>query len=87
MSIELAKCVTILQAAIRDPKLLTHKLELYPGYVTSIRQHEEQVLLNVEISHKVDDSYNLAAVCYLSNVTLNHLQPNFLVIKMVDALF
>jgi len=41
------------KAAIRDPKLKVHKLELYPGYVTSIRQHEHEVLLGVEISHKV----------------------------------
>lgn len=41
------------KAAIRDPKLKGHKLELYPGYMTSIRQHENDVLLGVEISHKV----------------------------------
>uniref|UniRef100_A0A182PI90 Piwi n=1 Tax=Anopheles epiroticus TaxID=199890 RepID=A0A182PI90_9DIPT len=28
-------------------------LELYPGYVTSIRQHEKDVLLCVEITHRV----------------------------------
>lgn len=40
-----------------DPKaaiiLKQHKLELWPGYVTSIRQHEEKILLCVEISHKI----------------------------------
>ena len=30
-----------------------HKLEIWPGYVTSIRQHEEQILLCCEISCKV----------------------------------
>jgi aubergine-like protein len=29
------------------------KLELWPGYVTSIRQHEQEILLCCEISHKV----------------------------------
>jgi len=41
------------KAAIKDPKLRERKLELYPGYITSIRQQEQDVLLNVEISHKV----------------------------------
>jgi aubergine-like protein len=41
------------KAAIKDPKLRERKLELYPGYITSIRQQENDVLLNVEISHKV----------------------------------
>merc|ERR1711970_991164 len=40
-----------------DPKaavlLKQHKLEIWPGYVTSIRQHEEQILLCCEISCKV----------------------------------
>lgn len=30
-----------------------HKLELWPGYITSIRQHEEAILLCVEITTKV----------------------------------
>ena len=40
-----------------DPKaailLKQHKLELWPGYVTSIRQHEDKILLCCDISHKV----------------------------------
>ena len=40
-----------------DPKaavhLPQHKLELWPGYITSIRQHESQVLLCCEISLKI----------------------------------
>ena len=40
-----------------DPKaaiiLKQHKLEVWPGYVTSIRQHEEKILLCCEISHKI----------------------------------
>ena len=40
-----------------DPKaaimLKQHKPELWPGYVTSIRQHEEKILLCCEISHKI----------------------------------
>ena len=30
-----------------------YKLELWPGYVTSIRQHESQILLCCEVSHKI----------------------------------
>lgn len=30
-----------------------HKLELWPGYVTSIRQHETDILMCSEINHKV----------------------------------
>jgi len=30
-----------------------HKLELWPGYVTSIRQHETDILMCCEINHKV----------------------------------
>lgn len=30
-----------------------HKVELWPGYITSIRQHEEDVLVCCEVSHKV----------------------------------
>merc|ERR1712112_564610 len=30
-----------------------HKLELWPGYETSIRQHEDSMLLCCEVSHKV----------------------------------
>jgi len=40
-----------------DPKaavtLGQYKLELWPGYVTSIRQHESQILLCCEVSHKI----------------------------------
>jgi len=38
------------------------KMELWPGYVTSIRQHEKELLLCVEITHKVmrqDTVYDL----------------------------
>ena len=30
-----------------------HKLELWPGYVTSIRQHEANILMCCEINHKI----------------------------------
>jgi len=40
-----------------DPKaavqLKAHKLEIWPGYVTSIRQHENKILLCCEVSCKV----------------------------------
>lgn len=31
----------------------TLRLEIWPGYITSIRQHEEDILVCAEISHKV----------------------------------
>ena len=34
-------------------KLANHKLEIWPGYVTSIRQHEDQILLCCEVTCKV----------------------------------
>jgi len=43
-----------------------HKLELWPGYVTSIRQHENDILLCVEITHKVmrqETVYDLLKEC------------------------
>ena len=36
------------KVSIRD-----YRLELWPGYVTSIRQHEKNILLCAEIAHKV----------------------------------
>ena len=33
--------------------MTNHKLELWPGYETSIRQHEDSMLLCCEVSHKV----------------------------------
>ncbi|KAK4886012.1 hypothetical protein RN001_002283 [Aquatica leii] len=30
-----------------------HKMELWPGYVTSIRQHEKDILMCIEITHKI----------------------------------
>lgn len=29
------------------------RLEIWPGYITSIRQHEEDILVCAEISHKI----------------------------------
>lgn len=42
------KNVFPLQTAIPE-----FRLELWPGYITSIRQHEEDILVCVEIAHKV----------------------------------
>jgi len=47
-----------------------YDLELWPGYMTSIRQHEKELLLCVEITHKVmrkDTVYNLLRECYDTN--------------------
>lgn len=36
-----------------------YRFELWPGYQTSIRQHEHDVLMGVEITHKVMRQENL----------------------------
>lgn len=38
------------------------KIELWPGYATSIRKHEQDILLNCDVAHKVmrnDTAYDL----------------------------
>ena len=49
--------LSIIRRDYYDPessvKFTAHKLEVWPGYVTSIRQHEEKVLLCCEIGNKV----------------------------------
>lgn len=43
-----------------------HRMELWPGYVTSIRQHEKDILMCVEVTHKVmrnDTVGDLLAEC------------------------
>ncbi|KAF5274802.1 hypothetical protein FQR65_LT00385 [Abscondita terminalis] len=43
-----------------------HKMELWPGYVTSIRQHERDILMCVEITHKImrqDTVLQLLSAC------------------------
>ncbi|EFN83189.1 Protein piwi [Harpegnathos saltator] len=47
-----------------------YKLELWPGYVTSIRQHEYNILMNCEVTHKVLRQQTLLDVlldCYKYN--------------------
>ncbi|XP_066143660.1 piwi-like protein Siwi [Euwallacea fornicatus] len=53
-----------------DPKLKVemrnHKLELWPGFVTSMKQHEQHILLNVDLSFKVlrlDKVYDVIGEC------------------------
>ena len=61
-SIVLRRCLekmdlTQIRRDFFDPKaavkLQQYKLELWPGYVTTIRQHEDSMMLCVEISHKI----------------------------------
>jgi len=70
----------------------SHKLELWPGYVTSIRQHENKLLLCVELTHKVmrqDTVYDLFQECYRSQCanyqviskSLASLHPQFVLFK------
>lgn len=42
-------------------------MELWPGYITSIRQHEHDILLCAEIAHKVmrnENVYDILQDCY-----------------------
>lgn len=46
--------------------LRQYRIDLYPGYVTSIRQHEQDVLMCAELTHKVmrtDTCYDLFEKC------------------------
>ncbi|CAG9828641.1 unnamed protein product [Diabrotica balteata] len=58
--------LTLLQRDYYDPKsqinIQEHKLSLWPGYFTSIQQHENQVMMNIELAFKVlreDTCYNM----------------------------
>jgi aubergine-like protein len=47
--------------------LYNYQLELWPGYITSIRQHENELLLCTKITHKVmrqDTVYTLLVEYY-----------------------
>lgn len=47
-----------------------YKLQLWPGYITSIRQHERDILLCAEITTKVmrsDTVYDILQDCYKEN--------------------
>ncbi|KAK6628902.1 hypothetical protein RUM43_002719 [Polyplax serrata] len=51
------------KASIHVPQ---HQLEIWPGYVTSIRQHEQSILMCCEIAHKVmrtDTALKVLADC------------------------
>lgn len=39
--------------ALAKIEIRDYQLELWPGYITSIRQHEHDILMCSEISHKV----------------------------------
>ena len=61
-----------------DPKaavpLAAHKLEVWPGYVTSIRQHEYNIMMCAEVSNKVirtDTVYEQMGTIY------NRRPPNY----------
>ena len=58
-----------------------HKIELWPGYITSIRRHEHDILMSVEINYKVmrqETVYDMLMQCRRS---LDNWPGNFL--KMV----
>lgn len=61
-NIIMRKCISALKLQMVsrnyfDPRakvtIPEHKLEIWPGYFTSIRQHEREILMCVEITHKV----------------------------------
>lgn len=52
--------------AISKLRVSNYNLELWPGYITSIRQHEKDILLCAEITHKVmrtDSVYKILLEC------------------------
>lgn len=56
----------LLQVNIRD-----HKLQLWPGYYTSMRQHEQNILLNCDMKFKImrtDNVYDMLMECRSANV-------------------
>ncbi|XP_014216976.1 piwi-like protein Siwi [Copidosoma floridanum] len=75
-NIIMRKCLEHLQLALvgrnfYDPErgvtIQQHGLKVWPGYITSIRQHEAGIMMCVEISHKVmrtDTVYDTLMKCY-----------------------
>ena len=51
-----------------------YKLELWPGYDTSIRQHENDILLCCEVTHKV-----------LSSAAEKLNLPGYLIFSLIPA--
>lgn len=54
------------QVSIRE-----HKIELWPGFYTSLRQHETNILMNCDISFKfmrMDTIYDVLTSCVSSNI-------------------
>lgn len=48
-----------------------HKLQLWPGYYTSMRQHEKNILLNCDMKFKImriDNVYDMLLECQSANV-------------------
>ena len=51
-------------------ELKEFKLQLWPGYLTSIRQHEKDILLQVEVDYKVmrmETAYNILKQCFANS--------------------
>lgn len=78
-NIILRKCLVFMKLQLvgrnfYDPKarinVAEYGIELWPGYVTSIRQHENKILLCCEISHKFMRNENVL------NVLKTHLQAD-----------
>lgn len=58
----------------RDLLSLIARLELWPGFITSILQYERNILLSLDISHKIlriDTVYDYMNALYCSG------KPNF----------
>ena len=49
------------QQGVEVPK---HRLEIWPGFITSIAQFENAVLLNAEISHKILRSDTMLSIMH-----------------------
>lgn len=51
-------------------ELKDYKIQLWPGYVTSIRQHEKDIIMMVEVDYKVmrmESAYNILQQCFANS--------------------
>ncbi|XP_018561760.1 piwi-like protein Siwi [Anoplophora glabripennis] len=79
-NIIIRKCLTYMQFQLVgrnyfDPNarisLPEHKMELWPGYYTSMRQHERDILMNCDVQFKVmrmDNVYDMLLECRGANM-------------------
>lgn len=67
-----------IHSLIQQIALGQFKMELWPGFDTSIRKHEQDILLNCDVAHKVmrmDTAYDLLQECLKTD--RSNFQNNF----------